>query len=88
MRDFKDRQLPRYSAERELEMHQFVRMVKAQSDQEVQEPVMLNGSRATVVTYYKEGRVIGLMVNGHPRRYIQVLNNQFKQSGEYDLVSL
>ncbi len=80
MREFVNRGLPRADLERELEMHQFVRMVIAPSDQEVTEPVSLDGVRTTTVTYYREGRILGLMVQGHPRRYVQVLSTQFKAS--------
>ena len=80
LREFVDRDLPRFDNERELEMHQFARMVIAVSDQEVTEPVTLEGVRTTTVTYYREGRLLGLMIQGHPRRYIQVLSTQFKAS--------
>ena len=79
MREFKDRKSPRYADERELEMHQFMRLVVSQSDQEVSEMACLDGSRNTTTTYYKEGRVIGLMVQSQARRrYIQILDSQFK----------
>lgn len=79
MRDFKDRETPRYVSERELEMHQFVRLVVSQSDQEVAEMACLDGGRTTTTTYYKAGRVVGLMVQSHARRrYIQILDSQFR----------
>lgn len=79
MREFKDRKSPRYADERELEMHQFMRLVVAQSDEEVSEMACLGGGRSTTTTYYKDGRVVGLMVQSHARRrYIQILDSQFK----------
>jgi len=71
------RAFPRYAVEREINYRNFVSMVADVSDQTLAD--------ASVTTYFKCGRVIGLQVGfGNSARFIQVLNDRQKTEQKHE----